>query len=76
MEFEKIQQIVADVLKVAKDEVVREARFVEDFGADSLDLFQMLIELENEFSIEVPAETAEQLHTVGDVENCVIRCRG
>ena len=73
MEFEKIQQIISGVLKVAPDEVTSDARFVEDFGADSLDLFQLIIELENAFSVEIPTEAAQQIITVGDAADWIAR---
>ena len=66
MEFEKLQEIVADVLNVQKDEIKPETTFVDDLGADSLDIFQIIMAIEEEFEIEIPTEEAEKITTVGD----------
>ena len=66
MEFEKLQDIIADVLNVSKDDIHPETTFVDDLGADSLDIFQIIMGIEEEFDIEIPAETAEQVTTVED----------
>ena len=66
MEFEKLQEIVSDVLNVNKDEITMESTFVDDLGADSLDIFQIIMGIEEEFDIEIPNEAAEQIVTVGD----------
>lgn len=66
MEFEKLQNIIAEVLSVDKDEITAETSFVEDLGADSLDIFQIMMGIEEEFDIEIPTETAETIVTVGD----------
>ncbi|MCD8323749.1 MAG: acyl carrier protein [Clostridiales bacterium] len=65
MEFEKIQTIIAGVLDVEADDITEETTF-EELDADSLDLFQIITELEEEFGIEIPAEEADQIRTVGD----------
>ena len=64
MEFEKLQQIIAEVLNVDPDEITMETTFTDDLGADSLDLFQIIMGLEEEFDIEIPAESAEDITTV------------
>lgn len=64
MEFEKLQDIVADVLNVQKEDIRPETTFVDDLGADSLDIFQIIMGIEEEFDIEIPAESAEQVTTV------------
>ncbi len=66
MEFEKLQQIIAEVLNVDVDEITMETTFVDDLGADSLDVFQIIMGIEEEFDIEIPAEEAEKIVSVGD----------
>ena len=66
MEFEKLQGIIAEVLNIEPEEVTMEATFVDDLGADSLDIFQIIRGIEEEFDIEIPNEAAEQIVTVGD----------
>ena len=66
MEFEKLQGIIAEVLNIEPDEITMETTFVEDLGADSLDIFQIIMGIEEEFDIEIPNEAAEQIVTVGD----------
>ena len=66
MEFEKLQDIIADVLNVSKDDIHPETTFVDDLGADSLDIFQIIMGIEEEFDIEIPNEAAEQIVSVGD----------
>ena len=63
-EFEKLKQIIADVLNVDPEEVKMETTFMDDLGADSLDVFQIIMGIEEEFDIEVPAEIAENIKTV------------
>ena len=53
MEFEKLQAIIADVLNVPKDDITPETTFVDDLGADSLDIFQIIMGIEEEFDIEI-----------------------
>ena len=67
MEFEKLQEIIADVLNVDPNEVTMETTFADDLGADSLDVFQIIMGLEEEFDIEIPDADAEKVTTVGDV---------
>ena len=64
MEFEKLQQIIAEVLNVEADEITMETTFIDDLGADSLDVFQIIMGIEEEFDIEIPAEKAESITTV------------
>ena len=66
MEFEKLQQIIAEVLNVDADEISMETTFVDDVGADSLDIFQIIMGIEEEFDVEIPNEAAEHIVTVGD----------
>ncbi len=67
MIFEKVQEKVADQLGVDADDVTTESSFIDDLGADSLDIVELLMALEEEFDIEIPDEEAEKLATVGDV---------
>ena len=66
MEFEKFKKIIAEVLNVDPDEITMETTFQDDLGADSLDVYQIIMGIEEEFDIEIPAETAEQVTTVED----------
>ena len=66
MEFEKLKNIIAEVLNVDADEITMETTFVDDLGADSLDVFQIIMGIEEEFDIEIPSEEAEKIVTVGD----------
>ena len=66
MEFEKLQGIIAEVMNIEPEEVTMAATFVDDLGADSLDIFQIIMGIEEEFDIEIPNEAAEQIVTVGD----------
>lgn len=67
MEFEKLQKIIAEVLNVDTDEITMETTFVDDLGADSLDIFQIIMGIEEEFDIEISNEDAENIVSVGDV---------
>jgi acyl carrier protein len=67
MEFEKLQKIIAEVLNVDADEITMETTFVDDLGADSLDVFQIIMGIEEEFDIEISNEEAEKIVSVGDV---------
>ena len=66
MEIEKLQDIIADVLNVQKDEIKPETTFVDDLGADSLDIFQIIMGIEEEFDIEIDNDEAEKIVTVQD----------
>ena len=66
MEFEKLQEIIADVLNVQREEIRPETTFVDDLGADSLDIFQIIMGIEEEFDIEIDNEEAEKFVTVQD----------
>ncbi|MCI5740895.1 MAG: acyl carrier protein [Lachnospiraceae bacterium] len=66
MEFEKIKKIIAEVLNVDENEITMETTFTDDLGADSLDVFQIIMGLEEEFDIEIANEDAEKIVTVGD----------
>lgn len=66
MEFEKIKAIIAEVLNVDENEITMETTFTDDLGADSLDVFQIIMGLEEELDIEIANEDAEKIVTVGD----------
>ena len=67
MEFEKLKKIIAEVLNVDEEEITTETTFVDDLGADSLDLFELVMALEEEYGIEIPAEDLEDITTVGAI---------
>ena len=66
MEFEKIKKIIAEVLNVDEEEITMDTTFVDDLGADSLDVFQIIMGIAEEFDIEIANEEAEKIATVGD----------
>ncbi|MBR3646728.1 MAG: acyl carrier protein [Lachnospiraceae bacterium] len=65
--FEKIKELIVDGLGVEEDQVVETASFKEDLGADSLDLFELVMSFEDEFGVKIPTEDLEKIATVGDV---------
>jgi acyl carrier protein len=65
--FEKVQEKVAEQLGIDAEEVSMESSFIDDLGADSLDIVELLMALEEEFDIEIPDEEAEKLSSVGDI---------
>ena len=71
MELDKLKKIIADVLNVDPEEITPETTFMEDLGADSLDVFQIVMGLEDEFDIEIPAEKVEKITTVGEAVNLI-----
>ena len=66
MELEKLQKIIAEVLNVDTEEITPDTTFVDDLGADSLDIFQIIMGIEEEFDIEIDNDEAEKITTVGD----------
>lgn len=66
MEFEKLKKIIAEVLNVDEEEIGMDTTFVDDLGADSLDIFQIIMGIEEEFDIEIANEDAEDIVTVSD----------
>ena len=66
MEFEKIQEIIADVLNIDVHEINQDSKFVDDLGADSLDIFQIIMGIEEIFDIEINNSEAEKISTVKD----------
>lgn len=72
MEFDKVKEIIAEELGVSEDEITLETSF-EDLGADSLDLFQIINTLEEEFGIEFDNDESSEIKTVGDAVDYVIK---
>lgn len=66
MEFEKIQKIIAEILCIERKEITLETEFVDDLGADSLDIFRIIMGIEEEFDIEIENDDAEKIVTVSD----------
>ena len=73
MELEKLQQIIAEVLNVDASDVMPGTTFTEDLGADSLDLYQIILGVEDAFDIEIPQEEAEKIVTVADAIDLIQR---
>ena len=73
MELEKLQQIIVEVLNVDASEVMPGTTFTEDLGADSLDLYQIILGVEDAFDIESPQEEAEKIVTVADAIDLIQR---
>lgn len=71
MEFEKLREIIADVLNMNPEEITQDSRFIEDLGADSLDVFQIIMGIETEFGIEIPSDAAEHIETVRDAADAI-----
>ncbi|HNS14747.1 MAG TPA: acyl carrier protein [Syntrophorhabdaceae bacterium] len=63
---EKVKKMIVDQLGVSESEVIPEAKFIDDLGADSLDIVELIMALEDEYGIEIPDEDAEKIETVGD----------
>ena len=67
----KVKSIIAEQLGVGEDEIKAESAFIEDLGADSLDIVELVMAMEEEFEVEIPDEEAENIKTVGDAINYV-----
>ena len=65
--LEKMKTIIAEQLSVDADSIQADSNFKEDLGADSIDLFELVMELEEEFGVEIPSEDLESIATVNDV---------
>jgi len=65
--FDKVKEIIVDQLGVTEDTVVADASFIDDLGADSLDIVELIMALEEEFDLEIPDAEAEKIVTVNDV---------
>ena len=69
--LEKMKELIADQLGIDAETIAAESKFKDDLGADSLDLFELVMALEEEYSVEIPAEDLQELETVGDVINYI-----
>ena len=67
MVFEKVRNIVSEQLGIDADQITLDSAFIEDLGADSLDVVELVLALETEFDMEIPEEEAENVSTIGDV---------
>ena len=65
--FEKVREIIADKLSINEDEITMDSAFLEDLNADSLDIVELIMALEDELDMEIPDEDEENFVTVGDV---------
>ncbi|MCX6559437.1 MAG: acyl carrier protein [Candidatus Aminicenantes bacterium] len=70
--LKKVKAIVADKLSIGEDQITEEASFIEDLGADSLDTVELVMALEDEFSLDIPDEDAEKLTTVGKAMDYIV----
>ena len=66
MEFEKVKEIIIDVLGSDEDEVTADTKFIDDLGADSLEIYQIIVGIEDAFDVEIKDEDVEKIVTVGD----------
>ncbi len=71
MELEKLKAIIAEVLNIDEDIITGDTTFVDDLGADSLDVFQIIMGIEEEYDIELENETVEQIQTVADAAEAI-----
>ncbi|MFP4381497.1 MAG: acyl carrier protein [Candidatus Sumerlaeia bacterium] len=72
----KVKEIIVEQLSVNADDVVPEAKFLEDLGADSLDIVELVMAFEEEFELDIPDEDAEKIRTVGDAVNYINEKQG
>lgn len=75
MEFEKLKEIIAEVLSVDQNEVALETTFTDDLGADSLDVFQIIMGIEQEFELTIDTDEVEGIKTVGDAVELIKSAR-
>jgi acyl carrier protein len=71
MVFEKVKKIIVEQLGVEEEDVTMEASFIDDLGADSLDIVELIMAFEEEFELEIPDSDAEKIATVGDAVNYI-----
>ena len=71
MKLETIKAIIAEVLNIDADSITEDTTFVDDLGADSLDIFQIIMGIEEEYDIELDNESVEQIQTVGDAVEAI-----
>ena len=74
--LEKVKEIIAEQLNISESEISAESNFKDDLGADSLDLFELVMSLEEEYGIEIPSEDLEKIATVSDVIEYLKNCLG
>lgn len=70
-EFERVKSVIADQLGVDESTITMDSSFVDDLGADSLDIVELIMGLESEFDLEIPDDQAEKISTVGDAVNYI-----
>lgn len=75
MIFEKTKNIIVEQLGVDEEDVTMDASFIDDLGADSLDIVELIMALEEEFKLEIPDSDAEKIATVGDAVNYINSCK-
>ncbi len=75
MEFEKLKEVIANVLNVDVNEITMDSTFTDDLGADSLDVFQIIMGIEDEFDVKIDAELAEKTSTVGEAVELLKKAR-
>lgn len=75
MELEKLQEVIAEILSVDPREITEKTTFLEDLGADSLDVYQIIMAIEEAFQIEISAEKAERITTVGEAVELIRNSR-
>ncbi|SDB48975.1 MULTISPECIES: acyl carrier protein [unclassified Butyrivibrio] len=75
MEFEKLKEVIAGVLNVDVNEITMDSTFTDDLGADSLDVFQIIMGIEDEFDVKIDAELAEKITTVGEAVELLKKAR-
>ncbi len=75
MEFETLKKVIADVLNVDEGEITLDSTFTDDLGADSLDVFQIIMGIEDEFDVKIDAELAEKITTVGEAVELLKKAR-
>ncbi len=68
---EKFKKLISEKLEVDEADIISEAKFIDDLGADSLDMVELILEFEKEFNISIPDEIADKIVTVGEVEKCI-----
>jgi len=73
--FDEVKEVIVEQLNVSPEEVKPESKFVEDLGADSLDVVEMIMALEEKFEIEIPDSEAEKIQTVQDVVNYIEKAK-
>ena len=76
MEFEKLKRIIGEVLHADEDSISMETNFMDDLGADSLDLFQIVLAIEKEFDIEIPQERMASIRQMKDALQCIRHIAG